>query len=61
METFGKVTFVGYSETSKDYCIYVPGEQQIEVSRDVTFDEDSSFYRSRESHIDINMEEHEAT
>ena len=35
-----KGMFVSYSETSKAYRIYVPGQRQIEVSRDVTFDED---------------------
>jgi hypothetical protein len=30
--------FVGYSESSKVYIIYVPGQQNIEISRDITFD-----------------------
>jgi hypothetical protein len=30
--------FVGYNESSKSYRIYVPGQQKIEISRDVTFD-----------------------
>jgi hypothetical protein len=34
-----KCFFVGYSETSKAYIIYVPGQRFIEVSRDVTFHE----------------------
>jgi hypothetical protein len=34
-----KGIFVGYSETSKAYRIYVPGQQKVEISRDVTFDE----------------------
>jgi hypothetical protein len=42
-------TFVGYNETSKAYKIYIPGQRQIEVSRDVTFDEEVAFRRSRES------------
>jgi hypothetical protein len=40
-----KGTFVGYSETSKVYIIYIPGKRQIEISRDVTFDEDEAFIR----------------
>ena len=33
MEPLGKKgIFVGYSETSKSYRIYVPGQRQIEVS-----------------------------
>jgi hypothetical protein len=43
-----KGTFVGYSETSKAYRIYVPGQKFIEVSRDVTFHEEAAFRHSRE-------------
>jgi hypothetical protein len=42
-----KGTFVGYSESSKDYRIYIPGQRQIEVSRDVIFEEEISFRRSK--------------
>ena len=38
-----KGLFVGYSEQSKSYRIYIPGHPQIELRRDVTFDEDSTF------------------
>jgi hypothetical protein len=55
-----KGTFVGYSETSKAYKIYIPGHRQIEISWDVTFDEDEAFRRSRESHMDEYQEEQEA-
>lgn len=37
-----KGTFVGYSETSKAYRIYVPGQREVEISHDVTFDEDTA-------------------
>jgi hypothetical protein len=47
-----KGTFIGYNETSKTYRIYIPGKRQIENSRDVKFDEDETFRRSRKSHID---------
>ena len=52
-----KGTFVGYSEISKAYQIYIPIQRQIEVSRDVTFDEEVSFKRFKESHMDINGED----
>jgi hypothetical protein len=40
-----KGTFVGYSESSKAYRIYILGQRQIEVSRDVTFEEEVAFMR----------------
>jgi hypothetical protein len=52
---------VGYNETSKAYKIYVPGERHIEVSKDVTFDEEAAFKRSKELQLDIEMEETEAS
>jgi transposase InsO family protein len=42
-----KGTFVGYSESLKEYQIYILGQRQIEVSRDVTFEEKISFRRSK--------------
>jgi len=57
-EPYGKKgTFVGYNKTSKASRIYIPRQCQIEVSRDVTFDEDTSFMRSKESHMEIDSEE----
>jgi hypothetical protein len=53
-------TFVEYSETSKAYKIYIPGKCRIEVSHDVTFNEEITFGRSIESHIEIVIEEQEA-
>ena len=38
-----KGIFVGYSEISKAYRIYFPGFKKIDISRDVTFDEHSSY------------------
>jgi len=32
--------FVGYSENTKGYRIYVAGQREVEISHDVTFDED---------------------
>ena len=61
MEPSGKKgIFVGYSETSKAYRIYVPGQRQIEVRRDVTFHEEVAFKRSKELQFDTEMEEPEA-
>jgi hypothetical protein len=48
MEPSGnKGIFLGYSETSKAYNIYVPGERHIEVSMDISFHEESSFKHSK--------------
>jgi hypothetical protein len=44
LEASGKKgIFVGYSETSKAYRVYIPGQSQIEVTKDVTFDEEIAF------------------
>lgn len=48
--------FVGYSETSKAYRIYIPSQKQIEVSRDVTFEEDVAFRKSKGSCMEIDDE-----
>ena len=49
MEPLGKKgVFVGYIENSKAYGIYVLGQRQIDVSRDVTFHEEATFKKSRE-------------
>jgi hypothetical protein len=50
---------VGYSESSKAYQIYILGQRQIEVRRDVTFEEEVAFMRSRGSHMDIDSEKQE--
>ena len=36
-----------YSESSKAYRIYFQGFKKIDISRDVTFDEDSAYNKSR--------------
>ena len=38
---------MGYSETSKAYRIYFSGFKNIEISKDVTFDEDLAYKKSR--------------
>ena len=44
-----KGIFVGYSESSKDYRIYFPGFKNIDISRDVTFDEGSAYKKSKKN------------
>ena len=38
-----KGIFAGYSKSPKSYRIYFPGFKKINISRDVTFDEDSDY------------------
>jgi hypothetical protein len=38
-----KGTFLGYNESLKACQIYIHGQRQIEVKRDVTFEEEISF------------------
>ena len=48
LDPFGrKGIFVGYNDTSNDYRIYFPRFKNIDISRDVTFDEDLTYLRSR--------------
>ena len=49
--------FVGYSEQSKSYRIYIPWYRQFELRRDVTFDEDTTFKKSKDDKED--EEDHE--
>jgi hypothetical protein len=43
-----KWIFMGYSDSSKAYRIYIPEQNKIEVSRDVTFNENMAFKKSIE-------------
>ena len=56
-ESGNKGIFVGYSDQSKAYKFYIPGFRKIEVSRDVTFDEDTTFNKSRKTHVDEEEQE----
>ena len=47
-----KGIFVGYSERSKAYIIYFPGFKKIDISRDVTFDEDLAYNKSRKRPVE---------
>jgi transposase InsO family protein len=42
-----KGIFVGYCEVSKVFRIYIPGQHHIEISKDVTFDEDAALKKSK--------------
>ena len=42
-----KDIYVGYNGASKAYRIYFPGFKKIDIRRDITFDEDSAYFRSR--------------
>jgi hypothetical protein len=52
-----KGIFVGYCEVSKAFKIYIPGHCHIEISRDVTFDEDAVLKKSRRCQIEEVCEE----
>ena len=52
-----KGTFIGYSNSSKAYRIYMIDGHHIEVSRDVIFDESIAFKKSNELSIDSDDEE----
>jgi hypothetical protein len=42
-----KGIFVRYCEVSKAFRIYIPGQHHIEISRNVTFDEDAALKKSK--------------
>ena len=44
-----KGIFVGYSESSKAYRIYFLRFKKIDISRDITFDEESAYIKSRKT------------
>eukprot|EP00253_Pinus_taeda_P012573 PITA_12573 len=46
--TTKKGIFVGYSETSKAFRIYIPAQRKVVVRRDVKFEEDRAFRTSQE-------------
>ena len=47
-----KGIFVGYSEILKAYIIYFPGFKKIDISRDIKFDEDSTYNKSRKRPVE---------
>ena len=38
---------MGYSKSSKAYRIYFPGYKKIDISNDVTFDEETAYNKSK--------------
>ena len=40
--------FMGYYENSKAYRIYIPGQRKVEISMDITFDENVALSKARE-------------
>ena len=48
---------MGYCEVSKAFRIYILGHRHIEISRDVTFDEDASLKKSRRCQLEEVYEE----
>jgi hypothetical protein len=52
-----KGIFVGYCEVSKAFRIYIPGHRHIEISRDVTFDEEAALKKSRRCQLEEVCEE----
>ena len=47
-----KGIFVGYNESLKAYRIYFPRFKKIYNSRDVTFNEDSTYIKSRKRPVE---------
>jgi hypothetical protein len=52
-----KGIFVGNYEVSKAFRIYIPGHHHIEISKDVTFDEDAVLKKSRRCQLEEVYEE----
>ena len=46
--TTEKGIFVGYDETAKAFCIYLPSQRKVVMRRDVKFEKERVFRRSRE-------------
>jgi hypothetical protein len=57
LDTSGrKDTFMDNNESSKTFQIYIPGQRQIQTSRDVVLELEISLQRTRESHMEIDSE-----
>lgn len=49
--------FVGYNESAKAYRIYIPDQKKMELSRDITFEEDAAYRRSRHTNSDSDQQD----
>jgi hypothetical protein len=57
--------FVGYNETSKAFCTYLPSSRKTVLRRDAIFEEDRAFRKSRRiekgeqysSHIELSLQQ----
>ena len=47
---------MGYNESSKSYIIYFPVLKKIDISIDVTFNEDSTYKKSRKRPVEDSKE-----
>ena len=47
-----KCIFVGYDETSKAFHIYLPAQRKVVVRREVRYEEERAFRKSRESEME---------
>jgi hypothetical protein len=56
-----KGIFVGYFEVSKAFRIYIPSYHHIEISKDVTFDENVALKRSRKCQLEEVYEQEPVT
>ena len=52
-----KGIFVGYNDTSKAYRIYILGHRKVEINRDVSFDENATFSKSKQIRVEEVHEE----
>ena len=52
-----KGIFVGYSKSSDAYRIYFLGYKKIDISSDVTFDEDTAYNKARKRPVEEPEEE----
>jgi hypothetical protein len=52
-----KGIFFGYNDTLKAYRIYILGHQKVEISQDVTFNENAYFSKSKQIYVEEAHEE----